>query len=218
MGKRTQIVVGTASALSVIGLLAGVGMATLTPPAARCRGPIHFGDPRLASAVRAAVAPPTQMLTRGPSWARTETCSRLGGDLDCARYVPRLQIDGLGIRTLDGLECLTSLQRLVVSGNRLTTLEPLAGSAHLESLDATRNAITDLVALTAHPRLAELYLWHNSITDVSPLSSLPRLAVLDVRANPLDCPTQRRWLDELRTRGVRVLDDCGGAGAVAPRR
>ncbi len=220
MEKRLdpRTVVG-AVGLLVVGLLVGTVVAMLAPPAVACQEAPQFADAQLARAVRTAAEPPTHVLSRGPSWTRTEICARLGGDLGCARYVPRLEIADLGVTSLSGIECMTALNRLVVSGNRLSSLEPLTALDRLESLDATRNAITDLQPLRHLRRLREVYLWSNAVTDASALADLPRLAVVDLRANPLDCPTQRALLAALRTRGVRVLDDCAGEGrgADAPR-
>jgi hypothetical protein len=213
-----RIIVGTVT-LMIAGLLVGLGVAMLAPSAAACQVTPHFADARLALAVRNATRPPTHVLSHGPSWARAETCARLGGDLACARYVPRLDVGDRSVTSLSGVECMSSLDHLIVAGNRLTTLEPLAALDRLESLDATRNAITDLEPLRHLARLRELYLWSNAIADASPLVDLPQLEVVDLRANPLDCPGQRPVLANLRTRGVRVLADCpaGVGGADAPR-
>jgi len=220
MGNRVdpRIIVAAAAVL-IAGLAGSVCAAVFAFPRAACQKPPRFADARLAHAVRTATEPPTRVLTRGPRWARTETCARLGGDLSCARYVPRLDAGDLGLTSLEGVECMQVLDHLVVAGNRLTTLEPLAHLERLESLDATRNAITDIEPLRHLARLRELYLWKNAISDASPLSDLPQLVSVDLRDNPLDCPSQRALLDSLRARGVRVLDDCSKAsgGADAPR-
>ncbi len=211
-----QLLVG-AVVVALGGVLATTCAAAPRSGPGLCGNDAALADDQLLRAVRATtVPPPPDRLSRGASWIRAETCARLGGDLACARYIPRLEAGDQGIESLRGAECLQALRHLVISGNQLTSLEPLAGLTHLQALDATRNAIADLTPLRGLSRLRELYLWNNAIRDATPLAQLPSLEVVDLRTNRLDCGAQRDLLATLRNRGVRVLDDCGTSGASEP--
>jgi Leucine-rich repeat (LRR) protein len=91
------------------------------------------------------------------------------------------------IASLGGIECLTNLQIINIGSSPVSDLSPL------------RNGST---------RLYYVAFWGDNVKDLSPLVDIPSLTYVDVTGNPLNCNTQKQYIDTLLSRGATVFHDC----------
>ncbi len=134
-----------------------------------------------------------------------------------------LDLAGNQIVDVSPLASLTNLIKLGLTNNEIVDVSPLASLRRLTSLNLADNQIVDVTPLASLSRLTWLFLGFNQITDVAPLASLTRLNWLNLQdneivdispllplenlelslvSNPLDCETQKPYLDELVSHGV----------------
>ena len=98
--------------------------------------------------------------------------------------IQQLNLNDMGITSLDGLEYFSSLQILELKNNMIDDLTPLQGLTELEVLDLSNNDIYDIYPLSDLTYLNELDVSHNDITVIpSNFKSLDQLNLLDISHN-----------------------------------
>lgn len=122
---------------------------------------IHFPDPKLEAAVRAAIGVPTR-------------------DIQAADLSELTFLDArfLGITTLEGIQHCTNLTELRLFGNEITDISPLSGLVKLTILHLDSNLISDIDALSNLTNLTMLMMNNNQIADITALSGLNNLETL----------------------------------------
>ena len=181
-----------------------------------CEGVIAFPDPNLEAVIREAIGKPTGDI-QYPDVDRLTSLNasrREIGDLtgmQCLRGLTELRIGDNLITDLGPLDDLTDLVELQISRNRISDLTPLAGLGALSVLWFSNNQIADLEPLAGLPDLSYLSLSNNQIVDLDPLVRNPGVGAgdtVDVRQNPIDCPSQMENIHELRGRVAWFGVDC----------
>lgn len=115
-----------------------------------------------------------------------------------------LQLDGTGVRQLDGLRFATGLRRLSANNNLITDLSELRDLTQLTELQLNSNPITDLTPLSALP-LQVLYLYDTNIRDLNALSNLT-LTHLDVSSTAIRSLTGLNNVSQLRYLSAAYTD------------
>jgi internalin A len=128
---------------------------------------VTFTDPRLESAVRAAIGIPQPVPVT---------------DTDMLRLTG-LSAQNLGITSLDGLQWATNLTYLQAWNNQIADLTPLSGLRHLSNVDARYNQITDPSPLLGISSLRSLHLGFNSVANLAPFATMTSLTSLDLDSN-----------------------------------
>ncbi|EDO0850647.1 class 1 internalin InlG [Listeria monocytogenes] len=103
-------------------------------------------------------------------------------DLD---QITRLEAEGKGINSIEGVQYLTNLNFLSVTSNQISDISPLTNLTKLESLCLGENQISDLTPLSGLTNLTFVQLSINQIKDVTPLANLTKLNYLDLRENQI---------------------------------
>ncbi|MBC1549834.1 sortase B protein-sorting domain-containing protein [Listeria sp. FSL L7-1434] len=113
--------------------------------------------------------------------------------------ITRLDADGKGISSIEGIQYLTQLNMSGLSSNQITNIAPLAHLTNLDSLYLGNNEISDLTPLSGLTQLTFLQLSINQIKDVTPLAKLTNLNYLDLRENQISDASSLSNMMELTT-------------------
>ncbi|UHP10444.1 InlB B-repeat-containing protein [Listeria marthii] len=113
--------------------------------------------------------------------------------------ITKLEADGKGISSIEGIQYLTNLNMLGLTDNQITNLAPLAHLTNLESLYLGENKISDVTPLSGLTQLTFLQLSINQIKDVTPLAKLTNLNYLDLRENQISDASPLGNMMELTT-------------------
>ncbi|MDR3686162.1 MAG: leucine-rich repeat domain-containing protein [Coriobacteriia bacterium] len=131
---------------------------------------VTFPDPGLDAAIRAMIGKPM------PEEIRSSDLATITG----------LQLEGYGIKRLDGLENAANITWLDLWGNEITTITPLGSLTHLSSAVLPYNEISDLTPLASlNASLTNLDVSYNRITDPTPLEGLTNLSYLGLNGNQI---------------------------------
>jgi RHS repeat-associated protein len=192
----TAVAVGTSSLL--VEAEDSFGQSATTAVSVTREVPVHFADPYLEAAVRAALRlSPAQQVSRtnilnltslsvdsnqinslvGLEWAANlQALSLLPGDWSIPGQVADLS-------PLSGLSKLQSLALVDagISNGELAALSSLSG---LQSLDLRYDAISDVSAVAGLASLSSLRLYADPVTDLSPLAG--KLVTIDLPPNGAD--------------------------------
>ncbi|MDR6121034.1 LmbE family N-acetylglucosaminyl deacetylase [Bacillus sp. SLBN-46] len=95
----------------------------------------------------------------------------------------RLDAQGRGISSLEGLQYAVNLQFLALDHNRITDLTPLQGLTKVTDLYLKDNQLENVRPLAGLTNMESLHLDTNRLTDLSPLSSLTKMQVLSFNFN-----------------------------------
>jgi Leucine-rich repeat (LRR) protein len=170
---------------------------------------IVIKDPNLETAIRDKLGKPTGAL--------------LSSDLN---KITELTVQGLSIKSLDGIENLSNLTELNIGYNeisdisrlrelpnlsivrlefnKISDIRALRGLANLTIIMLGGNQVTDINALTGLPNLSYLGLNVNQINDIGPLGKLTNLELLDIRDNQI---SNIQSLNDLKKLKWLMLDD-----------
>jgi hypothetical protein len=124
-------------------------------------------------------------------------------DLEPLARLPKLaylDVQGIGIITLDALRAATTLSELHVSGaQNYGTIDFIGADSPLQKIIIEYVAVTDLQPLRDARRLQSLTLAGLKIEDFAPLKSLPELSDLDITYPKLDARIPYGQLPKLRS-------------------
>ena len=109
------------------------------------------------------------------------------------------------------LSQFTSLPALLGFNVQDSELTQIAVSPSVTTLDLSWNPNIANYATLASSNVRNLVVSSNNITDLTPflaITSLDGGGSLDLMANPIDCATQTPHIQALRSRGVKVYQEC----------
>lgn len=161
-----------------------------------------FADPALTKLIQAALEPGGDLLT----------ITRLEGDgqglyslegIESLRNLENLSLQDNSIEDLTPLAGLLRLRKLDLRNNQVSNLEPLAGLANLRNLDLRGNRVTNITPLRGMVGLSKLNLRDNMVSDLSPLAGLRTLKELNLRGNLLSDITPLAGLEALLDLNIR---------------
>jgi Leucine-rich repeat (LRR) protein len=122
------------------------------------------------------------------------------------------------IADVSPLSSLTSLKTLSLFNNQIEDVSALAALPALTELNLSNNQIYDTAPLVLLKTVIKLDLNHNGISDLAPLAAdfcltgpnLPKEpnCTLDLRNNPIDCPSQAMHLATLRSHPIDLMSNC----------
>jgi hypothetical protein len=196
--QRRRALVGLAAAL----LLAG---ALLT---ARLTAGVHFKEPLIAQAARAALDKDSGPLSEEDLASVQELFVFADNATTDQESFERLvdefargggsQTRG-GITTLDDLAKMKNLRKVKLAFQDIHDLAPLAGLPGLQELDLRNNPVESVAPLAGMSSLNTLILFDSNVSDLTALSACPNLMLLDVGGTPITSPAAFQGLSALRT-------------------
>lgn len=140
---------------------------------------IRFEDRRLDEAIRKELGlERDRAITTAPITAAPFTEAAV-------QKLTRLNLDGLGIRSLEGIQHLKNLEQLSIRDNEIEDLSPLQGLESLYLLDAFNNRITSAEPLASLPNLQWANLRMNHIQSIGVWIFLTDADIL-LQGNPLE--------------------------------
>jgi len=151
---------------------------------------VHFPDPNLEAAIRAAIGKPTGDIYQCDLDGLTSLGAILRGitdlsGLDHCTSLTWLALEFNQISDISPLSTLTNLTFIDLGFNQISVISPISSLTNLTELMLEGNQISDISPLSTLTNLTYLYLGFNQISDISPLSTLTSLTWLSLWANQI---------------------------------
>jgi len=176
--------------------------------AARLTAGVHFREPLIAQAARAALGIPDRALNE-EDLASVQQLFIFGeiavADLDSFdNLVDEFAHGGGsqtrgGIASLDDLVKMKNLRKVKLAFQYIHDLAPLAELPGLEEIDLRNNPVESVAPLAGMASLNTLILFDSNVSDLTALSACPNLTLLDVGGTPISSPAAFQGLSALRT-------------------
>ncbi len=100
--------------------------------------------------------------------------------------IKSLDINNLGIKSLEGIQYLTNLRMVNLAYNDIEDITPVSDLKKLVYFYGENNRIKDIASLTYCERLESINVSNNDMKDISDLSALKKLKGLSMKNNNIE--------------------------------